>query len=132
MFYGDIHDKNFSKKLLLDSILFIGTQLSSATAANLKATDTLSISSINAMPTTLFKPIKLTTGKIVVGLQYKKFFNFNSDDCGNTVKSEPLYFVIDINHGNDYQIMHPKIITEHDALNFIASPTIYLNVNGKK
>ncbi|MCS6191816.1 DUF2057 domain-containing protein [Shewanella baltica] len=92
-------------KSLLGLTFVIGALLSSTTvtAASLKSTEALSVISINGVPTTPFKPIQLSAGK-----------------------------VLDVKASDSYQITPPNIMTETEARQFIKYPTIQLSINGDR
>ena len=121
-------------KSLLGLTIVNGALLSSTTvtAASLKSTDALSVISINGVPTTPFKPIQLSAGKVLLELKYQDIFDYRADDSGNWVKSAPLYLVLDVKASDSYQITQPKIMTEAEARQFIKYPTIQLSINGDK
>ncbi|PIW62981.1 DUF2057 family protein [Shewanella sp. CG12_big_fil_rev_8_21_14_0_65_47_15] len=101
-----------------------------ATAATLKGTDTLSVISLNGKTVKAFKPVQLPEGKVLVEVKYQDIFNYRADDSGTWVKSEPLFFSLDVAPQADYQITKPKLPSEDDARGFIKNPTIQLTING--
>ena len=102
-----------------------------ATAATLKGTDTLNVVSINGKATKAFKPVQLPEGKVLVEVKYQDLFSYRADDSGTWVKSEPLFFTLDVAPQSNYQINTPtKLVSEADARRFIKNPSIQLSVDG--
>lgn len=102
-----------------------------ATAATLKGTDTLNVVSINGQATKAFKPVQLPEGKVLVEVKYQDLFSYRADDSGTWVKSEPLFFTLDVAPQSNYQINTPtKLVSEADARRFIKNPSIQLSVDG--
>ncbi|WP_133181648.1 DUF2057 family protein [Shewanella decolorationis] len=102
-----------------------------ATAATLKGTDTLNVVSINGQATKAFKPVQLPEGKVLVEVKYQDLFSYRADDSGTWVKSEPLFFTLDVAPQSNYQINTPtKLVSEADARRFIKNPSIQLSEDG--
>lgn len=119
-------------KTLVGLTLIISAMVTSmtATAATLKGTDTLSIVSINGKATNAVQPVQIPEGKVLVEVKYQDQFNYRADDSGTWVKSEPLFFTLDVAPEADYQITKPRLQSETDARGFIKNPTIQLTING--
>ncbi|MFB2662369.1 DUF2057 family protein [Shewanella mangrovisoli] len=102
-----------------------------ATAATLKGTDTLNVVSINGQATKAFKPVQLPEGKVLVEVKYQDMFSYRADDSGTWVKSEPLFFTLNVAPESNYQINTPtKLVSEADAKRFIKNPSIQLRIDG--
>lgn len=119
-------------KTLVGVTLIMSTMVTSitATAATLKDTDTLSIVSINGKATKAFHPVQLPEGKVLIEVRYQDLFSYRADDSGTWVKSDPLFFTLDVAPEANYQITNPRLPTETDARGFIKNPTIQLTING--
>jgi uncharacterized protein YccT (UPF0319 family) len=100
-------------------------------AASLTVPDAMTIESINGEAVNLEKAIGLAQGPQLVELNYQDFFQVNADDTGPWVRSEALYFTLDVEQHQGYQIQLPSIDTEDDAREFLENPQITLMVNGK-
>ena len=101
-----------------------------ASAATLKGTDTLNVVSINGQATKSFKPVQLPEGKVLIEVKYQDLFSYRADDSGTWVKSEPLFFTLDVAPQSNYQISTPTLTSEADAKRFINNPRIQLSVDG--
>lgn len=119
-------------KTLVGATLILSTLTISMTAnaATLKGTETLNVASINGQATKAFKPVDLPEGKVLVEVKYQDVFNYRADDSGTWVKSEPLFFILDVAPQSNYQIKTPKLVSEADARGFIKNPSIQLSVDG--
>ncbi|QYK09025.1 DUF2057 family protein [Shewanella mangrovisoli] len=121
-------NKAFVGATLIMSTLAISV---TATAATLKGTDTLNVVSINGQATKAFKPVQLPEGKVLVEVKYQDLFSYRADDSGTWVKSEPLFFTLNVAPESNYQINTPtKLVSESDAKRFIKNPSIQLSVDG--
>ncbi|MFB2729075.1 DUF2057 family protein [Shewanella mangrovisoli] len=121
-------NKAFVGATLIMSTLAISV---TATAATLKGTDTLNVVSINGQATKAFKPVQLPEGKVLVEVKYQDLFSYRADDSGTWVKSEPLFFTLNVAPDSNYQINTPtKLVSEADAKRFIKNPSIQLSVDG--
>lgn len=121
-------NKAFVGATLIMSTLAISV---TATAATLKGTDTLNVVSINGQATKAFKPVQLPEGKVLVEVKYQDLFSYRADDSGTWVKSEPLFFTLNVAPESNYQINTPtKLVSEADAKRFIKNPSILLSVDG--
>ncbi|ABI40842.1 conserved hypothetical protein [Shewanella sp. MR-4] len=118
-------------KTLVGATLIMSTLAISMTAnaATLKGTETLNVVSINGQATKAFKPVELPEGKVLVEVKYQDVFNYRADDSGTWVKSEPLFFTLDVASQSNYQISTPKLVSEADARRFIKNPSIQLSVD---
>lgn len=119
-------------KALVAATLIMSTMVISvtATAATLKGTDTLKVVSINGQAIKAFKPVQLPAGKVLVEIKYQDLFSYRADDSGTWVRSEPLFFTLNVAPQSDYQINTPKLASEADAKRFIKNPSIQLSVDG--
>lgn len=119
-------------KLLVGATLLISAIAISmkATAASLNGTDTLKIVSINGQTTKSFKPVQLPAGKVLIEVRYQDMFSYRADDSGTWVRSEPLFFTLNVAPQSDYQINTPKLANEADAKRFLKQPIIQLSVDG--
>lgn len=119
-------------KALVAATLIMSTMVISvtATAATLKGTDTLKVVSINGQAIKAFKPVQLPAGKVLVEVKYQDLFSYRADDSGTWVRSEPLFFTLNVAPQSDYQINTPKLASEADAKRFIKKPSIQLSVDG--
>lgn len=119
-------------KLLVGATLLISAIAISmkATAASLNGTDTLKIVSINGQTTKSFKPVQLPVGKVLIEVRYQDMFSYRADDSGTWVRSEPLFFTLNVAPQSDYQINTPKLANEADAKRFLKQPIIQLSVDG--
>lgn len=119
-------------KILVGVTLIISAMVTSvtATAASLEGTDTLRVISINGNAVKTFKPVQLPEGKVLVEVKYQDLFTYRADDSGTWVKSEPLFFTLNVASQSNYQIKTPKLVGEGDAKRFIKKPIILLTIDG--
>lgn len=121
----------FSKILVGASFIISTMSISmTATAATLKSTETLNVVSINGQATKTVKPVQLPEGKVLVEVRYQELFSYRADDNGTWIKSDPLFFTLDVVAQSDYQISTPELASEADAKRFINNPRIQLSVDG--
>ncbi|AAN57553.1 DUF2057 family protein [Shewanella oneidensis MR-1] len=119
-------------KILVGASFIISTMTISmtTTAATLKGTETLNVVSINGQAIKTIKPVQLPEGKVLVEVRYQDLFSYRADDNGTWIKSEPLFFILDVATQSDYQISTPELASEADAKRFINNPRIQLSVDG--
>jgi len=67
---------------------------------------------------------------VLIEVKYQDLFSYRADDSGTWVKSEPLFFTLDVAPQSNYQISTPTLTSEADAKRFINNPRIQLSVDG--
>ncbi|MCH1929971.1 DUF2057 domain-containing protein [Shewanella sp. A25] len=119
---------------LIGFTLAVGTLLSSVTAnaATINDTETLRLVSINGQASKSLSNVQLPDGKVLIEVKYQDLFNYRADDSGVWVKSEPLFFTLEIPAAStaNYQITKPTLTNEAEARRFIQAPTIELKIDG--
>lgn len=121
--------KTFVMSVLVSSLSF------GSMAATLKNSTELSVLSVNGVPVENFKPnIELHEGKSLIEVKYQDLFDYKADSSGSWIRSESLYFTLDIapKSGDYYEIIPPKFSSVIEAKKFLKEPSIQLSINTKR
>jgi len=112
------------KKLILASLL---TVISSASlAATISFPSYLAVKAVNGKTMVNSHQVTVQPGQHLIELKFFEDFSAGADD-NNFVKSEPLYWSINLKKDENIQVSTSKILSTSEAEDFISSPVITLN-----
>ena len=104
----------------------------SSLAASVSFPESLDVLGVNGEMTRNTHQVQLNHGENLIELKYNDIFEFNADDSGAWVKSQPLYLLVTSDTQDEYQAFTPSIDTEDEAYEFIGNPVLTLtNAEGK-
>lgn len=114
------------KKFIAITLLSLASSVSMA--ATISLPDYLIFAAVDGKPvsTTNSGQMEVSTGQHLIELQFYDVFSSGADDT-NFIKSEALYWSLNLTKDEDIQVRNKDIFSSTDAKNFIASPVITLD-----
>ncbi len=119
----------------ITAVITLGLSLivsSVASAATLIVPSQLEVQSNKVSMNFQQQKMELKTGKHLLEVIYRDMFDYNADDSGVWIRSEPLYVALNITHDGEYRLQLPSIKSKKQAKEFIESPKIELISENEK
>ena len=108
------------------AITLLSAVSSMSMAATISLPDYLEFTSIDGQPTDRSSTIDIKQGQHLVELRFFEVFTAGADDT-NFVKSDSLYWSLNLTNDEDIQVSTKDILSTKNAKSFISSPVITLN-----